>query len=109
MHTKVHGGTVSHSDAGLCTTCSHSTIIRGRTLDEEIVECHASLMHGRRIPFKVTSCTAYADVRQPSYIDMVHTAWILRPGTRRRPAGFIRGSDLEDADITELIRERRRR
>jgi hypothetical protein len=103
MRTKVHGGTIQHGDASLCGTCAHSTIIRGQTLDEEIVECHASVMHGRVIPFKVTSCSSYADSRLPSYADMVQNAWVLNPGSKRRPAGFVRGSDLKPEEFAELV------
>ena len=67
MKTKVHGGTTVHGESSLCATCHYSTIIRGRTLDEEIVECNVSMMRGRLIPFKVTSCSAYGDARRPSY------------------------------------------
>jgi hypothetical protein len=105
MHTKVHGGTVTHTNSSLCTTCTHSTIIRGRTLDEEIIECHASVMHGRTIPFKVTSCSAYTDSRLPSYADMVRTAWILTPHSRRRPAGFVRSLDLKPEELAEIMME----
>ncbi|HEX6975297.1 MAG TPA: hypothetical protein VF147_12920 [Vicinamibacterales bacterium] len=103
MKTKVYGGTVTHEGSSLCETCSNSTIIRGRTLDEEIVECHASVMHGRRIPFKVTACSSYSDARLPSYADMVRTAWILTPHSKRRPAGFIRGADLKPDEFADIV------
>jgi hypothetical protein len=100
---KIHGGTVAHGDSSLCATCCHSTIIRGRSIDEEIVECHASIMHGRTIPFRVTSCSAYADRRLPSYADMVQTAWILTPHSKRRPAGFVRSADLKPDELAEVM------
>ena len=104
MHIKVQGGTVRHDDATLCATCGHSTIIRGETPDERIVECHASVMRGRLIPFRVTSCSSYGDVRLPSYGDMVRIAWILQPhATKRRPAGFIRGEQLTAKEFAELV------
>ena len=103
MKTKVHGGTVAHGSGSLCNTCSHSTIIRGRTLDEEIVECHASVMRARDIPFKVTSCSSYSDSRLPSYSDLVHMAWILTPHSRRRPAGFVRSSDLKPDELAQVL------
>ena len=43
MPLKVQNGTVSNSESSLCNTCRLSTIVRGRTLDEEIVQCHALL------------------------------------------------------------------
>ena len=41
MHLKVQNGTAANSDTNLCATCRLSTIVRGRSLDEEIVQCHA--------------------------------------------------------------------
>lgn len=107
MRIKVQDGTVRHGEASLCATCAHSKIIRGETLSERIVECHATVMHGRVIPFRVTSCTAYADARQPSYMEMVRTAWILMPHpTKRRSAGFVRGSDLSAREFIAVAAER---
>ena len=37
MRIKVQDGTPIESDHSLCTTCRCSTIVRGRTLDEELV------------------------------------------------------------------------
>ena len=104
MKTKVHGGTAINGASSLCATCHHSIIIRGRSLGEEIVECNASsMMNGRRVPFKVTTCTAYSDARQPSYSEMVRTAWILTPYSKRRAAGFIRSTDLDVHELREIL------
>ena len=105
MELKVYGGTVSHGGSSLCNTCRHSTIIRGRSLEEEIVECHASVMRSLRIPFKVTSCTTYDDSRLPSYTDLVQSAWILRPHSRRRPAGFVHARELNPAELQAVMLE----
>ena len=53
MRVKVDGGTPRHDGESLCDTCRWSRIIRGRTLDEEIVHCDASHMTPMRITFKV--------------------------------------------------------
>ncbi|HEY0872196.1 MAG TPA: hypothetical protein VGD94_01895 [Vicinamibacterales bacterium] len=104
MKTKVHGGSTVNGGSSLCATCHYSIIIRGRSLDEEIVECSASsMMGGRRVPFKVTSCSAYSDARRPSYGEMVRTAWILTPHSKRRPAGFIRAADLDAQELREIL------
>lgn len=97
---------MAHGDSSLCNTCTHSTIIRGRTLDEEIVECHASIMHGRQIPFKVTTCSSYTDSRLPAYEDLVRSAWILTPHSKRRPAGFVRSADLNGEELARIMMER---
>ena len=103
MKTKIHGETPIHGETSLCVTCHHSTIIRGQRLDEEIVDCTASLMQGRRIPFKVTACSSYSDARRPSYGELVRMAWILTPHSKRRPAGFIRASQLEPSELREIL------
>jgi len=109
MRVKVDGGTPRHDGESLCDTCRWSRIIRGRTLDEEIVHCDASHMTPMRITFKVTSCSDYADSRLPSYHELVQRAWILKPGTKRRPAGFVRGSELAERELEQIITESRDR
>jgi hypothetical protein len=103
MHLKVHNGTVSNGETSLCATCRLSTIVRGRSLDEEIVQCHAMSTRSTRVTFKVTYCSAYSDARQPSYLQMVEHAWILQPGSKKRPAGFVRGADLRQEELSNIM------
>lgn len=102
MRIKVQDGTPISSESSLCSTCRCATIIRGRSLDEELVLCSALGLHGVQITFKVTSCSDFADRRTPSYLEMMQDAWILRPGSRKRPAGFVRSSDLRDEELFDL-------
>jgi hypothetical protein len=102
MHIKVQDGTPISSESSLCATCRCSTIVRGRSLDEEIVLCSALGVRGVQITFKVTFCSDYSDKRSPSYMEMVQEAWILHPGSRRRPAGFVRGSELQEEELFDL-------
>ena len=80
-------------------------IIRGRSLEEEIVQCSASVMRSLTVPFKVTSCSSYNDSRLPSYADLVRQAWILEPHSKRRPAGFIHARELKDDELTAVVAE----
>lgn len=105
MRVRVEGGTPLHGGESLCETCRWSRIIRGRTLDEEVVHCDASHLVPMRITFKVTSCSDYSDSRVPSYHELVQQAWILRPGTKRRRAGFVRGSELEYRELAKVMSE----
>jgi hypothetical protein len=109
MRVKVYDGTPAHDEGSLCNTCRYSTIIRGTTLDEEIVQCTAGVVHGVRITFKVTSCTEYLDDRLPSYGELFEKAWILQPASKKRAAGFVRSSDLPDEEVTGMLLDRRRR
>ena len=102
MRIKVQDGTPIGSDSSLCTTCRCSTIVRGRTLDEELVLCSALGLRSVQITFKVTSCSDYADRRVPSYMEMRGDAWILQPGSKRRAAGFVRGSELQEEEMLEF-------
>jgi len=102
MRIKVQDGTPIESERSLCTTCRCSTIVRGSTLDEELVLCSALGLRSVQITFKVTSCSDYADQRIPSYMEMMQDAWILRPGSKRRPAGFVRASDLKEEEAPEF-------
>lgn len=109
MRLKVHGGTPPNDRSSLCDTCRHARITRGRTLDEEIVGCNASPMRPTTITFKVTSCSEYSDQTMPSYWDLLQQAWILQPASRKRPAGFVRATDLQDQDFDKYILAMRKR
>jgi hypothetical protein len=109
MRLKIYNGTPLGSEGSLCNSCRLATIIRGRTLDEEIVQCHASAMRTVRVTFKVTSCSEYHDERMPSYFELVEQAWILQPGSKKRPAAFVRKEDLPDEDVMNLLANYRSR
>jgi hypothetical protein len=94
MRMKVYEGTPSQSGDSLCETCRHSTITRGRRFNEEIVRCEALPSESTVITFSVTSCTAYLDADLPTYSELFDKAWILKPHDGKRPAGFVRASDL---------------
>jgi hypothetical protein len=103
MRIKIHGGTPPNDDESLCETCRHSRITRGRRLDEELVFCGASHMRAVRITFKVTSCSEYDDYRYPSYYELMQQAWILKRGSRGRPPGFVRASDLRHEELAKCM------
>ena len=105
MTLKIRGGTMPHGDETLCATCTHSSIIRGRTLDEEIINCNRTIHATLRIPFKVTTCSDYTDGRLPSMYQLMENAWILRKGSKRRAAGFIHGRDMKVEELSEAISE----
>ena len=107
MLTKVYGGTERLDGASLCETCRLSRITRGPRLEDEIVFCNAGAMRDVQIAFKVTTCTHYVDQREPSYMEMFEQAWILRPSTKRRAAGFVRAADLEGDEAFRLRHEER--
>ena len=71
--------------------------------------CTALAMDPVRIAFKVTSCSDHVDARVPAYHELVEKAWILAPRSRRRPAGFVKGSDLDPEELVHLMREPGRR
>jgi hypothetical protein len=103
MRIKVHRGTPIHDGGSLCYTCHHSTITQGQTLDEEIVLCAALDRRSTAITFKVTACSSYMDSSLPTYWELMQKAWILQPGSRKRPAGFVRASELQDEEISQLM------
>lgn len=105
MRLKVQNGTVRHGDSTLCNSCRFSTIIRGQTPDEEIVQCQATAMHPTRIRFKVTFCSSYFDARLPTYMQMLEEAWILQPGSKKRRPGFVRGAELSPDELSNLMLE----
>ena len=106
MLIKVYDGTISNGGRSLCETCRNATITRGAKLEDEIVRCEAQPMTTPvLIRFKVTECSAYLDARLPTYAQLLEQAWILKPTSGRRQAGFVRSSDLRDDEFRELLSE----
>jgi hypothetical protein len=103
MRFKIRNGSVSNSEDSLCTTCRLSTIVRGRALREEIVQCHALPPRGTAVTFKVKSCSSYSDARQPSFMQMLEHAWILQPASKKQPAGFVRSRDLRQEELADIM------
>jgi hypothetical protein len=108
MRTKIHGGTVLNGEKSLCASCRFATIVRGRTLDEEVVHCNSITTRGMRVTFKVTACTSHSDIDQPTYAQLLEDAWILRPGAKGKPAGFMRHSELQAKEMREIMKDMRR-
>ena len=103
MVIKVRNGTpLQHADP-LCETCRHASVMRGRRLDEQIVFCRGVSMEPVRITFRVVDCSDYQDEREPSYHELLSKAWILRPSTKRRAAGFVRASELDAREAARLF------
>jgi hypothetical protein len=107
MRISINRGTPPNYAASLCDTCRHSHIVRGRTQDEELVFCDLA-MRSVQITFKVTSCSHYDDQRHASYLQLMHQAWILRPASRGRAAGFVPASELEDEEFGRSFKLPRR-
>jgi len=80
-------------------------ITRGRKLGEEIVTCEALPGRSAQITFNVSECSGYVDAALPSYPELFEKAWILRPRDGKRPAGFVRTSDLSLKERFELMKD----
>ena len=104
MRMRVYGGTPTQSGKSLCETCKHSTITRGRRLEDEIVRCEAQSVGTTVVTFVVAECSAYLDAALPSYPQLLEKAWILRPRDGKRAAGFVRSSDLPPNERWELMK-----
>ena len=98
MRIKVKGGTVDHGSQPLCETCRWATIIRGKRLGEEIVDCDQPYDRSRRILFPVVSCSRYSDSRIASLREMEEMAWVLRSDPRRNQLGFVHSARLPDEE-----------
>ena len=98
MRINIPGGTVDHGQPSLCETCRFATIIRGRRLGDEIVECYQLSYRNRRVPFPVTSCSNYSDRRQLRLREMEEIAWVLRSDPHRNQVGFVRSNRLTDEE-----------
>jgi hypothetical protein len=98
MKVRIRGGTVNHGEPSLCLTCRNATIVKGRTLRDEIVSCNR-IRHGNAlITFPVTSCTSYWDSRVPTLWQMEEIAWVLRSNPSRKTVGFVEARRLKEDD-----------
>ena len=95
MRVKIHGGTAKSSDSSLCITCRFATVVKGRALRDEIIECRRLSEPRNRITFPVASCTGYADRRGAAVHEMEDIAWILRSNPKRNRIGFVKASSLK--------------
>jgi len=94
MRLKLQGGTARDDEPRLSLSCRHATVIRGRTLHDEIIDC--GLLYGRssRITFPVMSCSGYDDRRHATLRHLEQVAWVLRTGRGRR-IGFVPARELK--------------
>ena len=88
MRSKIEGGTARDDEPSLCLSCRRATIIRGKNLHDEIIECSLLNCEDSRITFPVTFCSGYSDRRQPSIYRMELIAWELRTDRKKGPIGF---------------------
>lgn len=98
MKVRIRGGTVNHGEPSLCLTCRNATVVKGRTLGDEIVSCSRMRLGSVIVPFPVTSCTAYWDSRHPTLWHMEEIAWVLRSNPSRKTVGFVEARRLKDDD-----------
>ena len=105
MRLKIYRGTPPQNGRTLCETCKHSTITRGRRLEEEIIRCEAQSVGTTVVMFIVTECSAYLDAALPGFHELFEKAWILRPRDGKRPAGFVRSSELPLKERYDLMRD----
>jgi len=73
------------------------------------VFCEASDLRTAQITFTVTTGTDDTDKRLPVDVEMMEQAWILKPRTRRRAAGFARANELEDEEMSRSLCDLRKR
>lgn len=103
MRIKVYGRSPVEGGETLCDTCRLAHVVRGKRASEELVFCQATPMQSIRITFRVRSCSDYVDHREPSFPELVEKAWILRPASHQRPAGFVRASDLKAEELARCL------
>jgi hypothetical protein len=93
MRVKVRGGTVNHGEPSLCSSCRYALVVKGARLGDEIVRC-TNLGTETRLPFPVTSCSAYEDRSMPSLWNMEQIAWVLRSSPGGKKVGFVEARKL---------------
>lgn len=83
MVLKIKDGT--RGSTGLCSTCSHSQIIKGSSDSQELTLCRVmNAYNGGTVPFKVVECNEFADKSKPSLRDMREVAWVLSTNKQKK-------------------------
>jgi hypothetical protein len=100
MRLKIQGATATQDEPTLCITCRYATIVKGRSMNDEIIEC-ARLSDRTRITFSVASCTGYSDRRQAALHEMEEIAWILRSDPKKNTIGFVKAAELRRLIVTD--------
>jgi hypothetical protein len=95
MRLKLQGGTAREDEPTLCLSCRHATVIRGKNLHDELIDCGRLEGPMRRISFSVMSCSGYEDRRQTSLWHMETIAWVLRTERKSRKIGFVPARELK--------------
>jgi hypothetical protein len=90
----VRGGTAFGEP--LCRTCRQCFSIKGQSLSEEYLHCHAV---NKQISFEAYECGFYDDKRQPSRYDMEQIAWILMSDAQTKKIGFLSQEELRRRGI----------
>lgn len=102
MRIKIRGGTSQGDSPSLCLSCKRGKVIRGETLDEEIIECDSLASQRARIKFKVTSCSEYLNSTHPTIREMESIAWVVRTDKKKGAIGFVPLEKLTRAERTAL-------
>jgi hypothetical protein len=98
MRLRIEGGTARHDQPSLCLSCRYATVVQGRILRDEIVECRRLSEPRNRIVFSVSFCSGYIDGTHPSISEMEDIAWVLRSDPKRNQVGFVKASELKPKD-----------
>jgi hypothetical protein len=83
----IKSGTPRASDA-LCRRCTHSHILKGFSVTEEIFFCE-QFYPTRPVPFLICECTLYEDKRRATLKSMELIAWYLTTKKPGRSVGFV--------------------
>ncbi len=95
MRLKIEGGTARDDEPPLCLSCRHATVIRGRNLHDEIIDCGQLYGRSSRITFPVMSCSGYDDRRHATLRHLEQIAWVLRTERGSRKIGFVPARELK--------------
>jgi hypothetical protein len=95
MRLKLRGGTAREDEPPLCLSCRHATVIQGRNLHDELIDCGLLHGHSSRITFPVRACSGYDDRRHATLWHMETIAWVLRTERKSRKIGFVPARELK--------------
>lgn len=98
ISVKIRGGTQQGGAKNPCYGCKRATIIRGESLDQEVIDCSYVSTEILRISFKVTECNRFISNNHPSIREMEEIAMVLVTDTKKNQIGFVRHKELSKGD-----------
>ncbi len=94
---KVYDGSRASEDSSLCLSCRSALIVKGARMGDDKSICRG-VTPNAAMTFKVTQCSGYDDLRQPSRWDLENVAWLVTTSPSRK-LGFVSPAERQYGNL----------